>query len=252
MSFQTSKVPEVTLTFWVIKIAATTLGETGGDAASMTLGLGYLLSTVIFAIVFLALATAQIRARSFSPWLYWAVIVGSTTVGTTLADLADRSLGVGNAAGASILALLVLVSLGTWWLAEGTISVAHIAGPRVETFYWVTILLSNTLGTALGDFLADGGGLGFVGGSLLFGAAILATAAAYFLTNVSHTLLFWATFVLTRPFGAMLGDTLTKPVAEGGLYLSRVTSSLVIGAGIVACILILPQRAGVYPRRAAS
>jgi uncharacterized membrane-anchored protein len=247
MSLTASKVPEITLTFWVIKIAATTLGETGGDAVSMTFDLGYLVSTILFAAIFLALAAAQIRAKSFHPWLYWAVIVATTTVGTTMADFADRSLGIGYTGGASILFILVLASLGAWWFTEGTVSVNRIATPRAEMFYWVTILFSNTLGTALGDFLADDGGLGFEGGSLVFGAAILLIAVAYYRTTLSRTLLFWAAFVMTRPLGATLGDTLTKPLANGGLNLSRITSSLVIAAFIVACIWLLPQPAGGHP-----
>jgi uncharacterized membrane-anchored protein len=225
MPLAASKVPEVTLSFWVIKIAATTLGETGGDAVSMTFELGYLISTILFAAIFLALAAAQIRAKSFHPWLYWAVIVATTTVGTTMADFADRSLGIGYTGGASILFLLVLASLGAWWFTEGTVSVNRIATPRTEIFYWVTILFSNTLGTALGDFLADDGGLGFEGGSLVFGAVILLIAVAYCRTTISRTLLFWAAFVMTRPLGATLGDTLTKPLADGGLNLSRIMSS---------------------------
>ncbi len=247
MALTASKVPEITLTFWVIKIAATTLGETGGDAVSMTFDFGYLVSTGIFAAIFLALAAAQIRAKSFHPWLYWAVIVATTTVGTTMADFADRSLGIGYTGGASILFILVLASLGAWWFTEGTVSVNRIATPRAEMFYWVTILFSNTLGTALGDFLADDGGLGYEGGSLVFGAVILLIAVAYYRTTISRTLLFWAAFVMTRPLGATLGDTLTKPLASGGLNLSRITSSVVIAAFIVACIWLLPQRAGGHP-----
>ena len=247
MPLTVGKVPEVTLAFWVIKIAATTLGETGGDAVSMTFGLGYLVSTILFAALFLALAAAQIRAKSFHPWLYWAVIVATTTVGTTMADFADRSLGIGYTGGTSILLILVLASLGAWWFTEGTVSVNRIATPRAEMFYWVTILFSNTLGTALGDFLADDGGLGYEGGSLVFGAVILLIALAYYRTAISRTLLFWAAFVMTRPLGATLGDTLTKPLASGGLNLSRITSSLVIAAFIVACIWLLPQRAGAHP-----
>ena len=247
MPLTVGKVPEVTLAFWVIKIAATTLGETGGDAVSMTFGLGYLVSTILFAALFLALAAAQIRAKSFHPWLYWAVIVATTTVGTTMADFADRSLGIGYTGGTSILLILVLASLGAWWFTEGTVSVNRIATPRAEMFYWVTILFSNTLGTALGDFLADDGGLGYEGGSLVFGAVILLIALAYYRTAISRTLLFWAAFVMTRPLGATLGDTLTKPLASGGLNLSRITSSLVIAAFIGACIWLLPQRAGTHP-----
>jgi uncharacterized membrane-anchored protein len=248
----TSKVPEVTLTFWVIKIAATTLGETGGDAVSMTLQLGYLVGTAIFAVLFLALATTQIRAKSFRPWLYWAVIVATTTVGTTVADFVDRSLGIGYTGGVSILFGLVLLSLAVWWRTEGTVSVSCVALPRVEAFYWVTILFSNTLGTALGDWAADDGGLGFEGGALVFGAAILAIAGVYYMTSVSRTVLFWGAFILTRPLGATLGDLLTKPVADGGLHLGRIVSSLVIAVFIAACIRFLPQRAGAHPGEVAA
>jgi uncharacterized membrane-anchored protein len=253
----TSKVPEITLIFWIIKIAATTLGETGGDAVSMTLNLGYLVSTAIFAALFLVLVAAQIRAKAFHPPLYWAVIVATTTVGTTMADFADRSLGIGYPGGVAILFVLVLLSLGFWWRTEGTVSVNLIATPRAEASYWVTILFSNTLGTALGDFLADdgigfGGGLGFEGGSLVFAAAILLIALAYYTTHISRTLLFWAAFVLTRPLGATMGDLLTKPLADGGLHLSRITSSLVIAAFIIGCVAVLPQRAGGHPGEAAA
>jgi uncharacterized membrane-anchored protein len=242
-----SKVPEITLTFWVIKIAATTLGETGGDAVSMTLNVGYLVSTAIFAAIFLVLAAAQIRAKAFHAPLYWAVIVATTAVGTTLADFADRSLGIGYTGGASTLFVLVVSSLGLWWLTCGTVSVNSVTSPREEIFYWATILFSNTLGTALGDFMADDGGLGFEGGSLVFSAALLLIAGAYFFTNLSRTLLFWAAFILTRPLGATLGDLLTKPVSDGGMHLGRITSSLVIATFIVACIWLLPQRAGAHP-----
>jgi uncharacterized membrane-anchored protein len=241
------KVPEVTLTFWIIKIAATTLGETGGDAVSMTLDLGYAVSTVIFAALFLVVAAAQIRARSFHPALYWLVIVATTTVGTTMADFADRSLGVGYIGGTSILFVLLMACLGTWWLVCGSVSVNRIDSPRQETFYWATILFSNTLGTALGDFLADDGGLGYEGGALVFGAALLVIAALYFFTRISHTLLFWAAFILTRPLGATLGDTLTKPLADGGLNLGRIVSSLALAIFIAACVWLLPQRAGPHP-----
>jgi uncharacterized membrane-anchored protein len=242
-----SKVPEITLTFWIIKIAATTLGETGGDAVSMTLNLGYLVSTAVFAVAFVAIAAAQIRARTFHPPLYWATIVATTTVGTTMADFADRSLGIGYTGGASILFVLVLASLAVWWLTEGTVSVNRIDTPRAESFYWLTILFSNTLGTALGDFLADSGGLGYEGGSLVFGVALLIIAGAYFFTRISHTLLFWSAFILTRPLGATLGDLLTKPIQDGGLHLGRILSSLVIAGFIAACVWLLPQRAGSHP-----
>jgi uncharacterized membrane-anchored protein len=241
------KVPEITLTFWIIKIAATTLGETGGDAVSMTLDLGYAVSTAIFAVCFLVLATAQIRASEFRPTLYWLVIVATTTVGTTMADFADRSLGIGYVGGSCILLVLLMACLGLWWLVCGSVSVNRIDSPREETFYWVTILFSNTLGTALGDFLADDGGLGFEGGALVFGAALLVITAGYFLTSISRTLLFWAAFILTRPLGATLGDTLTKPLADGGLNLGRIAASLALAVFIAACVWLLPQRAGAHP-----
>lgn len=242
-----SKIPEVTLGFWIIKIAATTLGETGGDAVSMSLDLGYLLATGIFAAIFLAAAVAQIRAKAFHPWLYWAVIVTTTTVGTTMADFSDRSLDIGYTGGSSLLLALVLLMLALWWRVEGTVSVNRIVTPRAEAFYWATILFSNTLGTALGDFLADDGRTGFEGGALVFGAALLILAVAYYRTSISRTVLFWAAFILTRPLGATLGDTLTRPLAEGGLHMGRFESSAVIAVLIAACIAILPQRAGSHP-----
>jgi uncharacterized membrane-anchored protein len=252
MNDRPSKVPEITLTFWIIKIAATTLGETGGDAVSMTLDLGYAVSTAIFAAIFLVVATAQIRARSFHPALYWLVIVATTTVGTTMADFADRSLGVGYIGGSAILLVLLTACLGAWGLVCGSVSVNRISSPREEIFYWATILFSNTLGTALGDFLADDGGLGYEGGALVFGAALAVLAALYFITRMSRTLLFWAAFILTRPLGATLGDTLTKPVAEGGLHLGRILSSLAIAVFIAACVWLLPQRAGAHPGESAA
>jgi uncharacterized membrane-anchored protein len=243
---RSSKVPQVTLVFWIIKIAATTLGETGGDALSMTFKLGYALSTAIFFVFFAGTVAAQIRARSFYPFLYWAVIVATTTMGTTMADFADRSLGIGYVGGSLILFALVLLVLGVWWRVEGSVSVNTITSPRAEAFYWLTILFSNTLGTALGDFLADSGP-GYEGGALVFAGALAVVWAFYAFTNISHTLLFWAAFILTRPLGATVGDLLTKPVASGGLDLSRITSSAVIAVFIIACILILPQRAGEHP-----
>jgi uncharacterized membrane-anchored protein len=242
-----SKVPEVTLAFWIIKIGATTLGETGGDALSMTMNLGYAISTGIFFAFFLAAVAAQVSARSFHPFLYWAVIVATTTVGTTMADFADRSLGIGYVGGSLILFALLMVVLGLWRWAVGSVSVNHIATPRVEIFYWVTILASNTLGTALGDFLADDSGLGYEGAALVFSGALVIVAAAYFTTKVSHTLLFWVAFILTRPLGATLGDILTKPVADGGLDLSRISSSAIIAVFIIGCIALLSQRAGSHP-----
>ena len=242
-----SKVPEVTLGFWVIKIAATTLGETGGDTLSMTMKLGYLVSTGIFAILFIAVAAAQIRARKFHPFLYWAVIVATTTVGTTMADYADRSLGIGYIGGSLILFTLLLAVLGLWWRSVGTVSVTYIATPKVEAFYWLAILFSNTLGTALGDFLADDGGLGYAGGALVFAAALVVVAAGYYVTRISRTMLFWTAFILTRPLGATVGDFLDKPVGHGGLAWSRPVASAVLLVFIVGCILVLPQRAESHP-----
>ena len=242
-----TKVPEVTLVFWIIKIAATTLGETGGDAVSMTLNLGYAISSGIFIAVFAVFVVAQISARSFHPFLYWAVIVATTTAGTTIADFADRSLGIGYAGGSSILFVLLMASLGVWYLAAGSVSVNTITTPRIEMFYWVTILFSQTLGTALGDWMADSTGLGYEGGALVFAAGLVAVAAGYFFTNVSRTLLFWSAFILTRPLGATVGDLLDKPVSHGGLALGRFEASAVLAALIIACILLLPQRAGQHP-----
>jgi uncharacterized membrane-anchored protein len=244
-----SKLPEITVVFWVIKIAATTLGETGGDALSMTLNLGYATSSGIFLAFFVGAAASQITARRFYPFLYWATIVATTTLGTTMADFADRSLGIGYTGGSLILFSLVMLALGVWWLAAGTVSVNHITSRKVEAFYWTTILFSNTLGTALGDWLADSGP-GYEGGALIFAGLLAVIAAAYFFTAISHTLLFWTAFILTRPLGATLGDMLTKPVANGGLNLSRIESSAAIAMFILACILVLPQRAGRHPGEA--
>jgi uncharacterized membrane-anchored protein len=241
-----SKVPEITLVFWVIKIAATTLGETGGDAVSMTLNLGYAISSGIFLAFFIAAVTGQLAARKFYRALYWATIVATTTLGTTMADFADRSLGIGYPGGSLILFALLMLVLGIWRLAVGTVAVNNITSRKVEAFYWAAILFGNTLGTALGDWLADSGP-GYEGGALVFAALLLALAAAYFFTAISHTLLFWAAFILTRPLGATLGDLLTKPVANGGLNLSRIESSLTIAVFIVGCIMVLPQRAGRHP-----
>jgi uncharacterized membrane-anchored protein len=243
---RSSKVPEVTIAFWLIKIAATTLGETGGDALSMSMHLGYAVSTAIFFALFVAAVSAQVAARSFHAFLYWAVIVATTTVGTTMADYADRSLGIGYIGGSLILFALLMIVLGTWRLALGSVSVSSITTPKVEIFYWVTILFSNTLGTALGDFLADAG-LGYEGAALVFSAGLVLVAAAYFYTKMSHALLFWAAFILTRPLGATLGDMLTKPHAKGGLDLSCISSSAIIALFIVTCILVIPQRAGGHP-----
>ena len=241
-----SKVPEVTLGFWIIKIAATTLGETGGDALSMSMDLGYAVSTFIFFALFAVLVTAQIRAKRFHAFLYWGVIVATTLAGTTMADFADRSLGMGYPGGASVLFLLVMLSLGAWRYTMGKISFDHIVSPKVETFYWVTILMSNTLGTALGDWVADSGP-GYNGGALIFAGGIAIVAALYFFTKTPRAGLFWSAFILTRPLGATLGDLLTKPRADGGLNLSRYSSTAAIAVFMIACILIFPQRAGSHP-----
>ncbi len=242
-----SKVPEVTLGFWIIKILATTLGETGGDTVTMTMGLGYLAGTAIFLVALVVLVVLQIAAKKFHPFLYWATIVASTTVGTTMADFADRSLGIGYAGGSLILLASVMAVLGLWYRSEGSVSVETVSTPRVEAFYWATITLSQTLGTALGDWVADAG-LGYEGGALLFGAGLAVVAAAYFRTNISRVLLFWAAFILTRPLGATVGDFLDKPLHDGGLALSRPIASAALGALIVALIVILPQRAGNHPK----
>lgn len=244
-----SKVPAVTLGFWIIKILATTLDETGGDTVTMTWGLGYLTGTVIFLSLLAALVALQIAAKSFNPVLYWATIVASTTAGTTLADFADRSLGIGYTGGSAVLLLSVLIALWLWYRSEGTVSVDTVATPRVEMFYWATITLSQTLGTALGDWMADDTGLGYLGSALLFGAALAVVAALYFWTNASRVLLFWAAFILTRPLGATVGDFLDKPLDHGGLALSRPIASLVLAAIIVACIALIPQRPGSHPAR---
>ena len=238
-----AKVPQVTLVFWLIKIAATTLGETGGDAVSMSMGLGYLWGTAIFGVVFALAVYAQIRARGFHPFLYWFTIIASTTVGTTLADFADRSLGIGYAGGSSLLLLLLLGSLFAWHRSMGSIAVETVAEPKAEMFYWLTIMCSQTLGTALGDWVADTAGLGYVGGMIIFGSLLAVTSALYFWSSISRTLLFWAAFVLTRPLGAVLGDYLDKPLANGGLALSRYSASVVLLVAIVGMILVFKQRA---------
>jgi uncharacterized membrane-anchored protein len=242
-----SKVPEVTLAFWVIKVLATTLGETGGDAVSMSMNLGYAVSSTIFIGIFLLAVAAQISAKAFHPLLYWFVILATTTAGTTMADFADRSLGVGYAGGSLTLLLLLIASLGIWYGVAGSVSVSTIVKPKIEMFYWVTILFSQTLGTALGDWVADTNGLGYEGGALVFGAGLAALLGLYLFTNASRTLLFWGAFILTRPLGATVGDLLDKPVADGGLAMSRFYASAILAALIVACILILPQKAGRHP-----
>ena len=238
-----SKVPEVTLIFWIIKSAATTLGETGGDAVSMSMKLGYLLATGIFAAVFVVTVAAQISARRFHALLYWATIVATTTLGTTLADFADRSLGIGYAGGTSLLIALLLASLFTWYRTQGSIAIDTVNTPSTEMFYWVTIMFSQTLGTALGDWTADTAGLGYVGGAIVFSVLLAMVVAVYYWTRVSRTLLFWIAFVLTRPLGAVVGDFLDKPISAGGLAMSRYVASLVLLAFIVVCILVFPQRA---------
>lgn len=254
-----TKVPAITLGFWVIKILATTLGETGGDTVSMTwLGEttpqagqsginGYLVGSVIFGLLLVALVWAQIRARQFNPWLYWATIIASTTAGTTLADFADRSLGIGYPGGSLLLLSCVLLSLYVWYRTLGSVSVDTVVSPREEIFYWITITFSQTLGTALGDWVADAGP-GYSGGALIFGAALAVVGILYFWTSVSKVVLFWAAFILTRPLGATVGDWLDKPLAKGGLDVSRPFASLILAIVIVALILLLPQRAGAHPR----
>lgn len=241
-----TKVPAVTLGFWIIKILATTLGETGGDTVSMTLGLGYLAGTGIFLVALIVLVAAQIAARRFHPMLYWATIIASTTAGTTMADFADRSLGIGYAGGSLLLLACVVASLVVWWRVTGSISVETVHSPRAEIFYWITITFSQTLGTALGDWIADDTPLGYEGGALLFGAALALIVLAYYRTGISRVGLFWAAFILTRPLGATVGDYLDKPVADGGLAFSRPLATLVLGGAILALLFILPQRAGTH------
>jgi uncharacterized membrane-anchored protein len=242
-----SKVPAVTLGFWIVKVLATTLGETGGDTFTMTLDWGYLAGTVLFAAVLVALVVAQILSRRFNPALYWATIIASTTLGTTMADFADRSLGIGYTGGSALLLACLAAVLGLWYTSERTISVDTVSTPRVEAFYWAAITFSQTLGTALGDWLADTGGLGYDGGALAFGAALLVVAGLYYRTQVSRVSLFWAAFILTRPLGATVGDFLDKPLAQGGLNLSRPLASTVLAALIVVAVVQLPKRAGTHP-----
>jgi len=251
-----SKVPAVTVTFWITKILATTLGETGGDAVTMTwLGEttaaanpnGYLIGTAIFATLLVVLVAAQIIAKKFHPFLYWATIIASTTAGTTLADFADRSLGIGYTGGSTVLFLCVMAVLGIWYWSEGTIAVETVSRPKTEAFYWGTITFSQTLGTALGDWMADTSGFGFFGAALVFMAALAVVAALYYWTGISRVLLFWAAFILTRPLGATVGDFLDKPLDNGGLNLSRPLATVIIAALIVGGIFLTPQRAGVHP-----
>lgn len=241
-----SKVPAVTLGFWIVKILATTLGETGGDTVSMTMNLGYLAGSAIFLSALVVLVAWQIAAKRFHPFLYWATIIASTTAGTTMADFADRSIGVGYPGGSLILLFSVLASLGLWRWSAGTISVDTVNTPKIEIFYWVTITFSQTLGTALGDWIADTG-LGYIGGALVFSAALAIVAALYYRTQISRASLFWAAFILTRPLGATVGDFLDKPTDHGGLALSRPIATAVLGALMLACILLFPQKPGEHP-----
>jgi len=247
-----TKVPAVTLGFWIIKILATTLGETGGDTVSMTWEMGYLLSTAIFIVPLIALVAWQIAAKRFHPFLYWATIIASTTAGTTMADFATRSLGIGYTGGSALLLGCVLASLALWYKVLGSVSVDTVASPPAEGFYWLTITFSQTLGTALGDWAADDGGLGYLGGALLFGTALAVLAALCYWTRASRVALFWAAFILTRPLGATVGDFLDKPLAKGGLDFSRPLASAVLAGAILALILVLPQRPGAHPGSAAT
>jgi uncharacterized membrane-anchored protein len=244
-----SKVPAVTFGFWVIKIFATTLGETGGDAVSMTLNWGYALSSTMLIGIFAAAVATQMAARKFHSFLYWAVIVATTMAGTTMADFADRSLGIGYPGGSLLLLAGLMASLGIWYRQAGSIAVNTVVSPRIETFYWTAILLSQTLGTALGDWMADSNGLGYERGALVFAGALVVVAAAYFFTNISRTLLFWSAFILTRPLGATVGDFLDKPKADGGMAFGRFDASAILVALMVALIVFLPQRAGPHPSR---
>src|SRR5581483_4917871 len=246
-----AKVPQVTLLFWIIKILATTLGETGGDAVTMSWlgetteeakGTGYLIGTAIFGVIFIAAVLVQIRARKFHPYLYWLTIVATTTVGTTLADYCDRSLGIGYAGGSTILLICVIASLVVWWRSTGSIAIETVKSPKVEIFYWVTIMFSQTLGTALGDWVADTNEIGYLGAAGIFGSLLLITALLYYFTTLSHAVLFWAAFILTRPLGAVVGDFLDKPHSEGGLALSRYAASISLFIVIAVLILIFPQR----------
>jgi uncharacterized membrane-anchored protein len=244
-----SKVPAVTLVFWIIKIAATTLGETGGDTVTMTFNWGYLAGTALFLAALIVLVALQIAAKKFHPWLYWAAIVASTTAGTTIADFADRSLGIGYAGGSTLLFGSLMAVLALWYWTQGSIAVGTVTTPKVEAFYWAAITFSQTLGTALGDWMADSG-LGYAGGALVFAAALLILVGLHYWTQVSRVFLFWAAFILTRPLGATFGDFLDKPLNNGGLAFSRPLASLILAIFIVGCVLILPQRAGTHPGEA--
>ncbi len=238
-----SKVPAVTFGFWIIKILATTLGETAGDTVSMSMNLGYLVGTAIFAAILVIFVMLQIRAQTFQPWLYWATIIASTTAGTTMADFATRSMGIGYPGGSILLLACVMTSLLIWYRTLGTIDVASVRNAKAETFYWITITFSQTLGTALGDWTADTGSLGYIGAAGIFAIALAVVAALFYWTHVSRVALFWAAFILTRPLGAAVGDLLDKPVEKGGLDFSRPLASLVLAVAIVALVLMMPQRA---------
>jgi|TARA_R110000868_G_scaffold325892_1_gene586757 uncharacterized membrane-anchored protein len=244
-----SKVPAVTLGFWLIKILATTLGETGGDTVSMTMNLGYLVGTAIFLTVLVALVWWQVAATRFHPFLYWATIIASTTAGTTMADFATRSLGIGYTGGSALLLGCVLASLIVWHRSLGSISVETVREPKAEIFYWITITFSQTLGTALGDWTADTGNLGYIGAAIIFAGLLAVLALLYYTTNASRVLLFWAAFIMTRPLGAAVGDFLDKPLDHGGLSFSRPLASAVLTAAIVLLIIVLPQRAGQHPKQ---
>jgi uncharacterized membrane-anchored protein len=244
-----SKVPAVTLGFWIIKILATTLGETAGDTVTMTMNLGYLIGTAIFLSAMIVLVVWQTAAKKFHPALYWGTIIASTTAGTTMADFADRSLGIGYAGGSAILLVCVFAVLGLWYLVHGSVSVTTVNTPVVEAFYWATITFSQTLGTALGDWTADDTGLGYIGSALLFAGALAVITIIYYATSLSRILLFWAAFILTRPLGATAGDFLDKPLSEGGLALSRPLASALLAVVIIALIIVLPQRAGRHPAK---
>lgn len=253
-NYALSKVPEVTLWFWIAKIFATTLGETGGDAVSMSWlgettaqagqsGLnGYLVGTALFGVALAVLVAMQMRAKGYHPVLYWLTIIASTTAGTTLADFCTRSLGIGYAGGSALLLMMVLASLGSWKAVEGEVSSSHVVSGRAEFFYWLTITFSQTLGTALGDWAADTGGLGYAGGAALFGGLIALVAAVYFATRINRTALFWMAFILTRPLGATVGDFLDKPLAKGGLALSRPMATLALAVAIAAIVYFTPRR----------
>lgn len=240
-----SKIPEATLLFWLIKIAATTLGETGGDAVSMSMNLGYLTGTVIFSFIFLVAVNIQIKSDRFNPYIYWLTVIATTTVGTTLADFADRSLGIGYLGGSILLLVLLGASLFSWYRTMGTVSIHSVNTQKSEAFYWITIMFSQTLGTALGDWTADTAGLGYTGGMVVFGLSLALLAFAYFFTSISRTALFWGAFILTRPMGAVLGDFLDKPLSSGGLELSRYTASSCLFLIMLGCIFIFPQRTAI-------